>query len=162
MGRCLCRGLTRDEPAAVGRHGRMLAANPAQQLAMFVVYDSPLQMFSGNPSQGFMEPDFMKLLGSIPTTWDNTVILDGKVGEFIVTARQSGDSWYVAGLTGDQARDMVINLDFLPGTRYKATICKDGINADRNAADYVLQTIDLTKATKLPIHMAPGGGFLIK
>ena len=134
----------------------------AQQLAMFVVYDSPLQMFSGNPSQGFMEPDFMKLLGSVPTTWDNTLILEGKVAEYIVTARQAGDSWYIGGMTGDQAKDILIDLEFLPEARYKATICKDGINADRNAADYILQTINVAKASKLPVHMAPGGGFLIK
>ena len=134
----------------------------AQQLAMFVVYDSPLQMFSGNPSQGFKEPDFMKLLGSIPTTWDNTMILEAKVAEHIVTARQSGDSWYIAGMTGDEAKDIVIDLDFLHEASYKATICKDGINADKNAADYILQTFSIAKAAKLPIHMAPGGGFLIK
>ncbi|NEU09601.1 glycoside hydrolase family 97 protein [Flavihumibacter sp. R14] len=134
----------------------------SQQLAMFVVYDSPLQMFSGNPSQAFLEPDFMKLLGGIPTTWDNTLILDARVAEYIVTARQSGESWYIAGMTGDKAKDITINLGFLPEARYQATICKDGINAEKNAADYILQTTSITNAESLPVHMAPGGGFLIK
>ena len=58
-----------------------------QQLAMFVVYDNPLQIFSGNPSQGYQEPNFMELLGSIPAAWDTTIISDAKVGEYIITAR---------------------------------------------------------------------------
>ncbi|RDC65200.1 glycoside hydrolase family 97 protein [Adhaeribacter pallidiroseus] len=58
------------------------------QLAMFVVYDSPMQFFSGNPSQGLQEPAFMELLGSVPTTWDTTVVLEGKVSDYIITARK--------------------------------------------------------------------------
>ena len=133
----------------------------SQQLAMFVVYDSPLQMFSGNPSQGFMEPAFMELLGSLPTTWDNTIILDGRVGEYIITARQSGDNWFIAGMTGDEARDISINLDFLEKAQYTGIICKDGLNADKNAADYVLQNIQVEKEKGISVHMAPGGGFVI-
>ena len=55
---------------------------------MFVVYDNPMQIFSGNPSQGLLEPAYMNLLGSIPSTWDETIIVDGKVGEYIITARR--------------------------------------------------------------------------
>ena len=134
----------------------------SQQLAMFVVYDSPLQIFSGNPSQGFMEPKFMKFLGGIPTTWDKTTVLDARVGEYIVTARLSGDTWYIGGMTGEQARDITLNLDFLADADYTATICKDGINADRNAADYVLHTMYVKKGEKLPVHLAPAGGFVLK
>jgi alpha-glucosidase len=65
------------------------------QLAMFVVYDNPMQIFSGNPSQGLLEPKFMELLGSIPTVWDETIILDGRVGEYIITARKKGNDWFI-------------------------------------------------------------------
>ncbi len=83
------------------------------QLAMFVVYDSPIQIFSGNPSQGTMEPEFMKFLGEIPTTWDETKVLAGKVGDYIVTARRKGDDWYIGGMTDWEAREIQFIIDFL-------------------------------------------------
>lgn len=133
------------------------------QLSMFVVYDSPVQIFSGNPSEGMLEPDFMELLGNLPTTWEETKILEAKVAEYIVTARKKGDSWYIGGMCDWTERDLTFPLDFLDNETYKATICKDGINADRYAADYVLQkNILLKKNDSITIHLAPGGGFLIQ
>lgn len=133
-----------------------------QQLAMFVVYDSPLQMFSGNPSQGLLEPNFMDLLGSAPTTWDNTVILDAKVAGYIVTARKKGNDWFIAGMAGENAHDVNLRFDFLDDANYDAVICKDGVNADRYASDYVIINQLINKNQQLPVHMAPGGGFLIR
>ena len=133
------------------------------QLAMFVVYDNPMQLFSGNPSQAWAEPAFMELLGSIPTTWDETNILDGKVGEYIVTAREKGVDWFIGGMTDWSARDIDIKFDFLEsGVDYAVTICKDGINADRYAADYTLTSTVIKKNDLMKLHIAPGGGFLIK
>ena len=132
------------------------------QLAMFVVYDSPIQIFSGNPSQGSNEPDFMNLLGSIPTGWDETIIPEAKVGEYIITARQKNKDWFVGGLTDWSARDFQLKLDFLEEGSYTATLCKDGINAEKYAADYSISTFDVNKKTVLPVHLAPGGGFLLK
>lgn len=133
------------------------------QLAMFVVYDSPVQLFSGNPSEGMLESDFMELLGNLPTTWDETKILQAKVAEYIVTARKKGDSWYIGGMCDWTERDFMLPLDFMDNATYKATICKDGVNADRYAADYVLQkNILLKKNDSITVHLAPGGGFLIQ
>jgi alpha-glucosidase len=132
------------------------------QLAMFIVYDSPMQIFSGNPSEGMREPEFMELLGSLPTTWDETIIPQAKVGEYIVTVRQKGNDWFIAGMTDWSARDLDITFDFLDDGNYKATICKDGINADRYAADYVIQKEMVKKNDVINIHLAPGGGFLIR
>lgn len=132
------------------------------QLAMFVVYDSPIQIFSGNPSQGSNEPDFMHLLGSILTGWDETIIPEAKVGEYIITARQKNKDWFVGGLTDWPARDFQLKLDFLEEGSYTATLCKDGINAEKYAADYSISTFDVNKKTVLPVHLAPGGGFLLK
>lgn len=132
------------------------------QLAMFVVYDSPIQIFSGNPSQGNNEPDFMNLLGSIPTGWDETIVSDAKVGEYIITERKKNNDWFVAGLTNWVARDFQLKLDFLSDGNYIATICKDGINADKYAADYSITTVGVTKQSVIPIHLAPGGGFLLR
>ncbi|QEC66589.1 glycoside hydrolase family 97 protein [Panacibacter ginsenosidivorans] len=132
-----------------------------QQLAMFVVYDNPLQIFSGNPSQGLMEPAFMQLLGSVPTTWDTTIITDARVGAYIITARKHGNSWFIAGITDTTARDLTVPLSFLSAGNYTATICKDGINANRNAMDYAIEEKTLTANDALQIHLAPGGGFLV-
>lgn len=133
------------------------------QLSMFIIYDSPMQIFSGNPSEGMREPDFMELIGHLPTTWDETIITDAKIGKYIVTARQKGNNWFVAGMTDWSARDLTIKFDFLADGNYEATICLDGVNADRYAADYVLQKgVVVKKNDEMNIHLAPGGGFLIR
>ena len=132
------------------------------QLAMFAIYDDPMQLFSGNPSQAWLEPKFMEFLGSVPTTWDETIILDGKVGEYIVTARAKGENWYIGGMTDWTARDINIKFDFLDQGNYKTTICKDGVNADRYAADYILMDTTVKKHDEVNVHLAPGGGFLIR
>ncbi len=132
------------------------------QLAMFVVYDSPMQIFSGNPSQGYMEPQFMELLGSLPTTWDETKILEAKVSEYIVTARKKGDDWYIAGMTDWTPRELNLQLDFLDSGVYKVESCIDGVNAGTYPADYLIQTFDLEKTKPLIVKMASGGGFLLK
>lgn len=134
----------------------------AHQAAMPIIFDSPIQFFAGNPSQGFLEPDYMELIGQLPTTWDETIILDAKVGEYIITARKLGDAWYIGGMTGWPERDITLKFDFLSSGNYAATICKDGMNADHYAADYILDHFTLNKQTVLPVHLAPGGGFLLK
>ena len=80
-----------------------------------------------------------------------------------MTARKKGNDWYIGGMTNWTERDITLSLDFLPGGQYQATLCKDGINADRYAADYVIDhNVSINDKTVLPIHMAPGGGFLLK
>jgi len=132
------------------------------QLAMFVVYDNPIQIFSGNPSQGYQEPEFMELLGSIPAGWDETLVPEAKVGEYIITARKKNNDWYMGGLTDWTSRDFSLSLDFIGEGKFTATFCKDGINADKFAADYEITSFEADKQTVLPIHMAPGGGFMLK
>lgn len=132
------------------------------QLAMFVVYDSPIQIFSGNPSQGLLEPEFMHLLGSLPTTWDETKILEAKISDYIITARRKGNDWYVAGMTDWTGREFNLSLDFLDAGVYEATLCSDGINAETYPADYSIENFKLENDKSLIIKMAPGGGFLLK
>ncbi len=133
------------------------------QLSMFIIYDSPMQIFSGNPSEGIREPDFMEIIGHLPTTWDETIITDAKVGKYIVTARQKGENWFIAGMTDWSPRDVTVKFDFLPGGKFEATICRDGVNADRYAADYAIQKgIVIKKDDVMNMHLAPGGGFLIR
>jgi alpha-glucosidase len=151
----------KDQFRPIGKNPMSIGTR-CHQLAMFVVYDSPLQIFSGNPSQGLKEPEFMKLLGSIPTTWDETKILDGKIGEYIVTARRKGTNWFIAALNNSVARNIKLNLSFLDEGIFTATICKDGLNAHNYGADYELTERNFKGNDNLEIHLAPGGGFLLK
>jgi alpha-glucosidase len=132
------------------------------QAAMFIVYESPIQLFSGNPSQGLMEPGFMELVGSIPTTWDTTIVLDGKVGDYIITARRKGRDWFLGGMTDWTQRELAVPLTFLGDKKYEAVICEDGINADRYPSDYILRTSELSPGQTLQVNMAPGGGFVMR
>lgn len=132
------------------------------QLAMFVVYDSPIQIFSGNPSQGFNEPGFMELLGSIPTTWDETRIISASVSDYIITARKKDDDWFIAGMTDWTNRDFPLVLDFIGEGNYDAKLCMDGINAETYPSDYIINESIIKKGAQLNIEMASGGGFLLK
>lgn len=132
------------------------------QLSMFVVYDNPMQIFSGNPSQGYTEPEFMNLLGSIPTGWDETIIPDAKAGNYIITVRTKDKKWFVGGMGDWTPRDISLSLGFLGEGKYEATICTDGVNAETFPADYKIDSLRVTRETSLMIHMAPGGGFLFR
>jgi alpha-glucosidase len=131
------------------------------QAAMFVVYESPIQIFSGNPSQGFMEPEFMDLVGSIPTVWDETVVLDGKVGEYIVTARKKNDVWYVGGMANWNGRNVEVDFSFLEDREYEMIEAIDGVNADRYPSDYKITKGVVTRSTKRAFGMSKGGGFVL-
>jgi len=132
-----------------------------QQLAMYVAYDAPLQMLSDLPTAYRAEPVILDYLKNIPTVWDETVALDGKVGDYLVIARKSGNTWFVAGMTDWDARKVNVTLPFLGDGKYKATIYQDGINADRNGKDYVVLNKTIDKSILAEMNMAPGGGFVM-
>lgn len=132
------------------------------QLAMFVAYESPLQVFAGNPSDALREQEYTGFFTSLPTVWDESVALDGKVGDYLVVARRSGKDWYIAAMTDWSARTIDVDLSFLSAGNYVATIVKDGVNADQHGSDYRIVTETLTKNGRLKISMAPGGGFVAR
>ena len=133
------------------------------QMAMFVVYESPYAKMGGNPSDYLKEPEYTQFIADIPTVWDETKILEGKVGDYIITMRKSetGD-FYVAGMTDWSPRKFTIDLSFLGEGEYAAIIYQDGINADRDASDYKRIEIKVNRSTTLNIDMAPGGGWVGK
>jgi alpha-glucosidase len=91
---------------------------------------------------------------------EETRVLDGTMGEYIVTARRDGSSWYVGGMTNWTARSVTLDLGFLPaGKKYRAVLFADGVNAGKVATDYKVQEMDVDSATRLPVEMASGGGF---
>ncbi len=129
------------------------------QLALFTIYDSPFTMLCDTPSNYDAEPESRDFIAGIPTTWDETRILDGEMGEYIVTARRKGNKWYVAGLTDWTPRELKVDLSFLGYGSHKATLFKDGVNANRNARDYKKEVINVNANTPMNIALAPGGGF---
>jgi alpha-glucosidase len=129
------------------------------QLAMYVVYESPLQMLCDSPSNYEREPDAMEFLSVVPTTWDRTKVLNAKIGKYVTVARQKGNDWYVGAMTDWTPRDFQISLDFLDAGKYEMTIYADGINADRYASDYTKTTKQVGKADVVTLHLAPGGGW---
>ena len=133
-----------------------------QQLAMFVLYDAPLQMLADAPTAYLTDPVILNYLKEVPTVWDETVALDGKVGDYAVIARQSGDTWYVAGMTDWDARTLEVDFSFLQNGKYKAKIFQDGINADRIGDDYTLLEKTIEGGSKQQFKLAPGGGFVLK
>lgn len=128
------------------------------QMAMYTTFYAPLQMLADSPSKYIKEQECLDFISKIPTTWDETIGLDGRAGEYCVIARRKGATWYIAAMTNWQPRDLTIRLDGLRGLEKKANIFADGVNADREATDYRHTTIELTENT-LAIHLAPGGGW---
>jgi alpha-glucosidase len=140
-----------EKPMALGTR--------CHQLAMYAVFESPLQMLSDSPSNYLREPEAMEYLAAVPSVWDETRALDGKIGEYVVVARRSGDHWYIGAMTNWTARDLEVDLSFLPSGNWKVTAYQDGINADRAASDYKKVTMEVNATTRLKVHLAPGGGW---
>lgn len=132
------------------------------QLAMYVVLESPFNMLCDNPSNYMREQESLNFITQIPTVWDETKVLDGKIGEYIITLRRSGETWYLGGLTDWTPRDLTLDFSFLGKGNYKATFFKDGKNAHRAGHDYKKEEKIVTAASTQSIHLAPGGGFAIK
>ena len=133
-----------------------------RQLALYTIFDSPINMLCDAPTNYMKEEECTKFIASIPTVWDQTLPISGKVGEHIVMARQKDGIWYVGGLTDWNARDVEVDLSFLGKGEFNAEIFKDGINADRVGKDYKREVVRVSADRKLKLHMAPGGGFVVK
>jgi alpha-glucosidase len=130
-----------------------------QQLAMYVVYESPLQMLADSPSLYLREPEVLGFLGPVPTVWDETRVLDGRIGDFIAVARRSGRDFWLGAMTDFTARELSFELSFLPEGSFALDAFEDGPNADRWASDYRRVKRSVDRATRLTIRLAEGGGW---
>ncbi|MFB9841961.1 glycoside hydrolase family 97 protein [Mucilaginibacter ginsenosidivorans] len=137
----------------------MAQGTRCHQLAMYTIFEAPLQMLSDNPTAYMKEQESTDFIAKVPTVFDETVALDGKVGEFVSIARRKGTTWYAGSMSNWTARETSIDLSFLGDGTYKATIFEDGINADRDATDYVKKEITVTSKDKLKVQLASGGGW---
>jgi len=131
----------------------------AHQAALYVVYESPLQMLADSPSNYYKAPEFASFISRIPTIWEDTKAITAKIGEQLVIARKNGKNWYLAGLTDWNARNIEVKLDFLEASKYKMEIFKDGVNADVYASDFKTEEVMVSKDELINITMAKGGGW---
>lgn len=132
-----------------------------RQLALYMIFESPLNMLCDNPSNYNREKECLQFIASLPVTWDETRVLEGEIGEKIVVARRKGENWYIGGITNWAPRETTLNLDFLGNAPYEVSLFRDGINADRNGRDYKKENFPLPAEKQLTVTMAPGGGFAI-
>jgi alpha-glucosidase len=137
----------------------MALGTRCHQLAMYVVYESPLQMLADSPSNYLREPEAMEFLGPVPTVWDETRVLEAKLGDYVVIARRHGRDWYIGAMNDWTPRELEIGLSFLPEGNFQMQAYQDGLNADRMAGDFQLVKRQVDRNARLKIRLAPGGGW---
>jgi alpha-glucosidase len=137
----------------------MTQGTRAHQLAMYTIFEAPLQMLADNPSTYKKEQESTDFIAAVPTTFDQTVALDGKVGDYVSIARRKGTTWFVGAMSNWDVREIAVDLSFLGDGTFKAIVFEDGINADRNGADYVRKEVTVTAKDRLAVKMASGGGW---
>ncbi len=133
-----------------------------RQLAEYVVFESPINMMCDSPTSYMKEQECTDFISSVPTVWDETIPIDGKVSQYIAIARRSGNLWYVGAMTNHEERTLELDLSFLPEGNYKAEIFCDGVNTDRIASDYQKKEIKIPSDRKINILMKSGGGYIAK
>ena len=137
----------------------MASSTRAYQMALYVVFESGIQMLADSPTRYLNEPECTEYIASVPVLWDESVVLDAKVGEYVVIARRSGDKWFVGAITNQFGREIDIDLSFLGEGKYTLTSFEDGINADRVAIDYKKRTTEVDSQSKIHIKMVNNGGW---
>lgn len=138
----------------------------AQQLALYVVIYSPVQMAADLVEHYEANPEPLQFIKDVGVDWEESKVLNGEVGDFVTIARKERGTgnWFVGGITDENSRTFEINFDFLEaGVTYEAKIYKDGDNAhwNNNPLDISIEKIDLNSTSKLNIDLAEGGGFAI-
>jgi alpha-glucosidase len=129
------------------------------QLALYTIFEAPLQMMADSPTAYIKEQESTDFISKIPTTFDETVALDGSVGNYVVMARKKENNWYLGAITNWNGRDITIDFSFLEkGKTYEADLFTDGLNAEKAAVDYKREKITVDSTTKMTFHMASGGG----
>lgn len=142
------------------RANAMGSGTRAYQMALFVVFESGLQMLADNPVYYYRERPCTEFISSVPVTWDEIKVLYAEVGEAVVVARRKGSKWFVGGITNNEGRTINIDLGFLPANQsFTLTSFEDGINADRQAMDYKQRETKVNSTTKLAIKMVRNGGW---
>ena len=129
------------------------------QMAMYTTFEAPLQMLADSPTKYMQNQECTDFIAQIPTTFDETIALDGQLGQYTLIARRKGTTWYVAAMTDWTPRDLTVSLSFLSAGQHEADIFADGINATKEATDYQHRRQKVSSSDRLPIHLSSGGGW---
>ena len=129
------------------------------QMAMYTTFEAPLQMLADSPTKYMQNQECTDFIAQIPTTFDETITLDGQLGEYTLIARRKGTTWYVAAMTDWTPRDLNVDLSFLGPGQYQADIFADGVNAAKEATDYQHIRQSVSSTDRLAIHLSSGGGW---
>jgi alpha-glucosidase len=135
----------------------------AYQMALFVVFESGLQMLADNPTLYYRNHECTEFITSVPTVWDETKVLNAKVGEYLVLAKRKGDKWFIGAITNSKEAERIFELDlsFLPKDKtMKMTSFEDGINAGRQAMDYRRKEKNVKSDDKINIRLVHNGGYV--
>ncbi|MGI9531594.1 glycoside hydrolase family 97 protein [Lutimonas sp.] len=140
----------------------MALGTRCHQLAMYVVYEAPLQMLCESPTRYKKEQESVDFISSIPTIWDETLVIEAAVSDYILIARRKGDNWFIGGMTDNTPRNFELNLDFLAQGKYTMELMRDGKNAHNQAEDYKREVMEVNSTSMIPIQMVGGGGWAAK
>ena len=147
-------------------HFRAIYTNPmsqgtrCRQLAEYIIFESPFNMLCDSPTKYMQNQECVNFIASVPTVWDETIALDGKLGEYAVIARRKGDTWYIGAITNWEPRTLEIDLSRISGTNKISRIYMDGMNANRNAEDYRIDKVNVADGI-IKLELASGGGAVI-
>jgi len=131
----------------------------SHQLALYTIFEAPLQMMADSPTAYMKEQESTDFIAKIPTTFDETVSLNGEVGKFVTLARRKANIWYLGSITNWDSREITIDFSFLEkGKKFEAEIFSDGLNADKAANDYKREIVTVDSTTQLTYLLASGGG----
>lgn len=143
----------------VNHYRPMSIGTRAHQVAMYAVYESPLQMLCEVPSSYYREHETTEFIARFPSVWDETRVLHAKVGEYIVVARRNGANWYIGAMTDDSAREFTLDLSFLAAGNYQLDAYRDGVNTENFAEDYKREQSTIKSGESMQIKLAAGGGW---
>jgi len=131
----------------------------AAQLALFVIYNSPVTVACDLPDHYYNQPgaDFLKI---VPATWDETHVKNAKIGEYLVETRRKSKDWFIGGMTDEQSREFDLPLDFLSKGKYKLSVWQDADDSGKNAEHLTVTTKIVTRYDRVKIKMVRNGGYV--
>ncbi len=139
----------------------MTQGTRAHQIALYVILESPLQMLADSPSNYYNNRASTKFISKIPVTWDETKVLEAKIGDYLLLARKNGETWYIGGVTDTNSRNFDVDLSFLgTNAKYQLEWIEDGVNSDKVAKDYKKGSKEVDSKSELKIQMNSGGGWI--
>lgn len=137
----------------------MVGGTRSYHMALYVVFESGIQMLCDSPTRYYAEPECTEFIASVPVTWDETRVIDAKVGEYVVVAKRKGNKWFVGAITGSKPQKLTLPMSFLPAGKHHITYFQDGPNSYRQGLEYRKHSADVDNTQTYTLELAPNGGW---